>query len=87
MNFELLTKDDLKNFKNEIISELKDLLEGSHKSKKWLKSSDVKEMLGISAGTLQNYRINGTLPFTKIGKTIFYDYDDVNRILNQNKSA
>jgi hypothetical protein len=32
-------------------------------------------MFNISAGTLQNMRINGTLPYSKVGTTILYDYD------------
>jgi hypothetical protein len=44
---------------------------GYKPEKKWLKSSEVKKMLGISPGTLQNLRINGMLPFTKIGGLSF----------------
>jgi hypothetical protein len=40
---------------------------GQGQSKQWLKSVDVRKMLNISPGTLQNLRINGTLRYTKIG--------------------
>ena len=53
--------------------------------KEWLKSADVRKMLGISSGTLQTLRINKTLPYTKIGGTIYYAYGDVTRVLNFNK--
>ena len=36
-----------------------------------LKSKDVRDMLGISAGTLQTLRINGTLAWSKIGGTYY----------------
>jgi isocitrate dehydrogenase kinase/phosphatase len=41
----------------------------------------------VSPGTLQNLRVNGTLPFTKIGGVIFYDYDDIQRMLEENKRS
>ena len=87
MTFEVITKDDLKNLKQEIITEMKTILGGKTAHKKWLKSVDVRELLNISPGTLQNLRVNGTLPYTKMGKTLYYEYDDVVRILTQNKSA
>ena len=52
----------------------------------WLKSIEVKDMLGISDGTLQNLRINGTLPHTKVGGTIYYEYVDVIGLLKMNKT-
>ena len=87
MTFEVITKDDLKNLKQEIITEMKTILGSNTTHKKWLKSADVRKLLSISPGTLQNLRINGTLPYTKMGKTMYYEYDDVIRILTQNKSA
>lgn len=87
MKFEVITKDDLKTLKQEIITELKVILGSQTEQKKWLKSADVRKMLNISPGTLQNLRVNGTLPYTSMGKTMYYDYDDVIKILTQNKSA
>ena len=87
MKLEIITRDDLKTLKQEIVTELKSILGDQKEQKKWLKSSDVREMLNISPGTLQNLRVNGTLPYTRMGKTIYYEYADVNQILTQNKSA
>jgi hypothetical protein len=56
-----------------------------HEGKRFLKSHQVERMLGISPGTLQNLRINGTVPFSKIGGTIFYDYEDITRLMNDFK--
>lgn len=86
MATEILTKDDLNSFKIELFKELSTLLKRKpDNQKEWLRSADVRKMLSISNGTLQTLRINGTLPFTKIGGTIFYAYDDVIKVLNQNK--
>jgi hypothetical protein len=87
MTFEVITKKDLDDLKLEIIKEVSTLLGKRREEKKWLKSADVKEMLNISAGTLQNLRVNGTLPFTKLGGTMYYEYNDVLGLLTQNKSA
>lgn len=87
MRLEIITKDDLETLKQEIISELKTIIGSQTEQKKWLKSADVRELLNISPGTLQNLRVNGTLPYTKMGKMLYYDYEDVVRILVQNKSA
>ncbi|MBV5313185.1 MAG: helix-turn-helix domain-containing protein [Prolixibacteraceae bacterium] len=44
---------------------------------KWLRSSDVREMLGISDSTLQTMRINKTLPAYKLGSTWFYQEGEI----------
>lgn len=83
---EFITKNDLLELKREIISEVSNLLTGTNESKKWLKSADVRKMLSISPGTLQNLRVSRVLPFTKIGGTVFYDYNDVMKVMQKNKS-
>ena len=83
---ELTTKQDLINFEERIVEKITTLFR--HKSpdhKEWLRSSEVRKMLSISAGTLQTLRINGSLPFTKLNGTLYYSYDDVTKALNQNK--
>ncbi len=82
MAAEILTREDLAVFKIELFNELRDLI-GSQpsQSRKWLKSYEVKELLNISSGTLQNMRINGTLSYTKLGGLIFYDYEDIQKLM------
>lgn len=84
----IITTEDLYDFKMELISEFKKLLDkkpDEQLTKKYLKSTEVMELLKVSPGTLQNLRLNGTLPFTKIGGTILYEYAEILRILNLNK--
>lgn len=87
MPSEILTTDDLREFKLELFSELKKLLKENQglSSKKWLRSGEVRKLLCISPGTLQNIRINGTLPFTKMGGVLYYDSGDIQKILESNK--
>ncbi len=87
MSVEILTTADLHQFKTELFTELKALLNNTTPSvpKKWLKSYDVREMLGISRGTLQNMRTNGTLQATPVGGLMFYDYDDIAKLMQGKK--
>jgi len=84
----IVTTEDLMEFKVELLEEIKKLLNSSSESgsKKWLKSTEVMKLLQISPGTLQNFRINGNLPFTRIGGSIYYDADEINKILMGNRS-
>jgi len=83
----IITPDDLRNFKMELLDDIKKLLSnhGSGKLKKYLKSSEVMAMLKISPGTLQNLRINGTLPYTKVGGIIFYESDEIQKVMFKNR--
>ena len=53
--------------------------------KQWLKSSEVRKLLNISSGTLQNLRINGTITYTKIGGILYYSNSDLEKLLESNK--
>jgi hypothetical protein len=83
MNLEIITKEDLREFKCELLTEIKKLvqLDGQGASKKWLESNEVRKLLKISPGTLQSLRINGTLSFTRIGSIIYYKLEDINKLL------
>jgi len=88
MPAQILTTDDLREFQEVLLEEIKKLLRqsGVQPAKKWLKSPEVRKMLAISPGTLQNLRINGTLPYTKIGGVIYYDYEDIQKMLADHKT-
>ena len=86
MNIDFITKDDLIELKNEIVKEVTSVSQ-NHAPKKILRSSEVRTILNISAGTLQHMRVNNILPYSKLGSTIFYEYDEIIKILQENKSA
>ena len=52
---------------------------------KWLRSKDVREMLGVSDSTLQNMRIKGTIPAYKLDTTWFYREDEILGTLMANR--
>lgn len=91
MPAEILTTDDLREFKVELLNEFKKLIQqvnqkpNDFSQKKFLKSSEVAELLDISLNTLYQLRINRQLPFTKIGGTIFFERDDIEAMMAKNK--
>ncbi|RZL08948.1 MAG: DNA-binding protein [Pedobacter sp.] len=86
MNVELITKEDLNQFKSELLTEIKIILQPVQgQSKQWLKSVEVRKLLKISPGTLQNLRINGTLRYSKVGSIMYYKLEDINKVLEGNQ--
>lgn len=82
MDIPILTLEDLKKFKDELLVDIERLLQCKNPEQKiWLRSTEVKKLLDISSGTLQNLRISGTLPYSKIGGTLYYNYKDIEKLL------
>jgi len=82
MSVEVLTREDLVNFGNGLLEEIRKIVKiDSPVKKRFLKGCEVSGVLGISQGTLQNLRINGTLPFSKIGSIYYYDSNVVDDLL------
>ncbi|TRX72555.1 helix-turn-helix domain-containing protein [Carboxylicivirga sp. M1479] len=86
---ELLTTSDLIEFRKTLLGDIENLFKENVKPapKTWLKSNEVKALLEVSSGTLQNMRNNGSLPFTKIGGVIYYNHDDIQKMLLENKQS
>jgi hypothetical protein len=87
MTVAIVTKEDLQEFKTDLLNDIKKLLQSGETAtnKKWLKSKEVIELLKISPGTLQTLRINGTLTYTKVGGTFYYENTDIEKLLKANK--
>lgn len=82
MAISIITKEDLQQFKIELLEGIKDLLQSNITEQKlWLRTSEVKKLLNISSGTLQNLRINNTISYSKIGGTLYYNYKDIEKLL------
>ena len=47
----------------------------------WLDSQEVMQALHISPRTLLTLRNNGTLPYSRIGNKIYYNKQDIQKIL------
>ena len=82
LQHQMVTKKDLLNFGNLLLEELKNSKTIEEQPAQWLKSSEVRKLLKISPGTLQNLRSNGTLTPSKIGGILYYKHDDILKMLN-----
>ncbi len=84
---QLITLDDLQQFQKEFFEKLDESLKclKTITPKKWMKSHEVRRMLKISPGTLQTLKATGVIPYTKIGGIHFYDYDDIQKVLNEGR--
>jgi hypothetical protein len=81
-----ITKIDLDAFEARIIKKLSELIiKVASKETVGIKSAEAKKILGCSASTLQNLRYNGILPFSKIAGTIYYQYSDLLKLIDDNK--
>lgn len=78
MSVEVITKEDLVVFRQDLVNDIKQLLSGvPEKPAPWLKCSELRKLLPVSATTIRNLRIAGQLPYSKIGGTYYYKYADL----------
>lgn len=52
--------------------------------KEWLTNAEAQAYLGLSRMTLQRYRDNGLLEYSKVGSNIFYRRSDIIGLLEKN---
>lgn len=55
--------------------------------KEWLTEKEARAYLGWSKTTMQRRRDDGTLPFSKIGSSLFYRREDLLRILDEHRQG
>lgn len=82
---EIVTLEYFREFEKTILEKLSKLDSNQKEDgfSRWLKSNDVKQMLGISHGTLQQLRDNRTLKYCKVGGIIFYDRLEIEKYLEK----
>ncbi|MGO2101947.1 MAG: helix-turn-helix domain-containing protein [Psychroflexus halocasei] len=85
-NVQKIAKAVLEELKDDFLSEIKsEISKQEIYKKRWLRNSELQRILGISSSNLQNLRANGTLPFQKLGGTIYYDMEDIKKVFDQNR--
>lgn len=89
MNTFIPTKEDLKEIIRDAVQETVDKsLPGAIRKatrKKWLTTDEVMELLQCSRRHVQYLRDSDQLPYSKNGRVIRYDIDDVEEFLNDHK--
>jgi len=79
MEVDLVTKQDLEDFKSRLLEEIRQIIK-PEPMKRWLTSRDVRELLSLSASSLQNLRISGEIQGTKIGGKWYYEYTEIEKL-------
>ena len=88
MPLNILTTEDLREFKMELFKEIHQIfaiVKTKNRSSNWVKSSQVMRILRISHGTLQALRNNKIIPYYQVGGLIFYDLEEINKILSDSR--
>ena len=62
--------------KNLPSKQLEDQLQ-NQTNKHWLTGDEICKLLRVSKRTLQNYRDKRVIPFSQIGRKIYYKYSDI----------
>lgn len=52
-------------------------------SKAYLTNREAQDYLGLSKATLARYRADGTLPYSKVGQSVYYRLADVEALLDR----
>jgi hypothetical protein len=87
MPLELLTLKDLQEFKAQLFEELRKILAAYEAGQNinLLKSKDVCRKLMMSPGKLQTLRNNKTIPYSKIGGTLYYEDEEIRNLIKKKK--
>jgi hypothetical protein len=83
MSAEIITREDLELFRISLLEDIRQLLSSRQpeKTNPWLRGMDVRKLLHISDGTLQNLRISGKLKSSKVGGIHYYRYQDIENLM------
>ncbi len=82
MQVNIVTKEDLEALKLDLLNELKKIItEKNSPPVRWLRTKDVCAMLNISQSSIQNYRAKGLLKPHKVSGSIYYDYEEIEKLL------
>lgn len=85
MNVELITKEDLQEFRKEFIEEIKEIINPSFQQVEWLSPKEAMSLLGIKGKTkLQNLRDNLAIKFSQHGRIIKYSRSSILDFLEKN---
>jgi len=80
MIVEILNSEDLEKFRQLLLKDIREIIQ-MKQSKRWLKTNEVMELLGISEVTLQNLRNRKQIPFRKLGGTCYYNAEELDYFL------
>lgn len=71
---------------SKFVSEIESICGSATKSNKWLDNQEVCMLLKISKRTLQYYRDNNLLPFSRIGNKCYYKITDIEKMVSNSEN-
>lgn len=87
MAIEVLTKEDLNLFETRLLSAIESAIKkyfsSENEKPEGYKTSDVRKILRCSVNKLVSLRISRNLRTKKIGGTLYYNKDDIRRLLDE----
>ena len=85
MNVEIITKEDLLEFRKEFIEEIKEIINPGLQQTEWLSTDEAMTLLWIKGKTkLQNLRDNLAIKFSQHGRIIKYSRSSILEFLEKN---
>ena len=86
MSILVITAEDLERQLQKDVDEVKSAVTITDSNNvRWIRSKQVKELLGVSDSKLQTMRINRSITYSQIDGTYFYDKESILSLLEQNK--
>lgn len=85
---EIVTKDDLRQFGLQLLDRIRVVIKETTSSQtellnpEWLKSKVVRKMMDMSAGSLQNLRVNQKVRFKKVLGSYYYNKADLQKLFS-----
>ncbi len=83
------TIDSFKELITPLLNEIKDLkvtVNNLQLEINYYRNRDLKKRFGLSDKTIQNYREQNLIPFTKVGEIFYYPVSEFNEILRANSN-
>jgi len=88
MSAEVITKEDLQIFRIQLLDDFRRILSATQEKEEmpeWIKSGEVRKILNVSPGTLQNLRISSQLHPKKINGSWYYSLAEIKGLFSGNK--
>ena len=82
---EEMAYEAMKKHFDRFVKEVEQLCGESHRNNNWMDNQDVCMLLQISKRTLQYYRDNRIIPFSRLGSKCYYKVSDIEKLVSESK--
>lgn len=84
----VMTREELEAFKKDLIASIKEILcNNSVDNRRYIKARELRAMLQISENSLRALVVSNDLQRIRLGKSYYFDRDQVLKLLERNKSS